>query len=300
MRAGVAGAGVFGGYHAEKYAALDETRLTAIFDPDPSASERLAARHGAQAYSDLGAFLDAVDILSIAAPVSAHASLATAALNAGKALYVEKPIAATDADAERLVALAAEKNLVLAVGHQERVVFDAFRPDDLTARTASFARIGPPSGRAEDVSVVFDLMIHDIDLALQLGFGPPVTVAAAGDGHFCAASVDFSCGGTAHFLASRRAPTQRRDMVVDGEDYRFTIDFCARAAQRDKIALVPSLQIGDPLKSSIHRFIKAVQNVSPVLVDGRAGEAALKLANKIENVRRSFGSGEIADLRSYS
>jgi predicted dehydrogenase len=170
LRAGVIGAGVFGGYHAGKYVENPDTTLTAIFDPDAERAQALAGQHDATPYSDLDAFLQAVDVVTIASPGVTHAEMGARALMAGKPVLIEKPLAVTGEEADRLVALAAEHDLVLACGHQERLVFDVM---GLTAIQTPPKRItawreGPWSGRSTDISVTFDLMVHDLDLALTL------------------------------------------------------------------------------------------------------------------------------------
>ena len=170
LRAGVVGAGVFGGYHARKYAELEGVTLTAIFDPDLSRAQALAAKYGAEPHEDLREFLGGIDIVTIATPAVSHYDLAREAIAAGKGVYVEKPITATLEEADRLVLAADRAGVILACGHQERVSFAAMgllgleeRPIELSA-----VRLGPPSDRSRDVSCVLDLMIHDLDLALQL------------------------------------------------------------------------------------------------------------------------------------
>ena len=124
LRAGVIGAGVFGGYHAGKYAENPDTTLTAIFDPDRERAQALADKHGVTAYSEIGLFLEAVDVVTIASPGVTHAEMGARALEAGKPVLIEKPLAVTGEAADQLVKLAAERNLPLACGHQERLVFD--------------------------------------------------------------------------------------------------------------------------------------------------------------------------------
>jgi predicted dehydrogenase len=138
LRAGVIGAGVFGGYHAGKYAEHADTTLAAVFDPDGDRAQALAAQHGAAAFSDLNDFLDAVDIVTVASPGVTHAEMARRALEAGKPVLVEKPLAVTGDEADALCALAESKGLALACGHQERVVFDVM---GLTAITTPPRRI---------------------------------------------------------------------------------------------------------------------------------------------------------------
>src|SRR5438874_4077468 len=103
LRAGVIGAGVFGGYHADKYAELPGVSLAAVFDTHPDRAQALAQRHGARAFDALPAFLEAVDAVSIASPAVAHAAAAVAALKAGKSIYVEKPIATSLEDVDAIL-----------------------------------------------------------------------------------------------------------------------------------------------------------------------------------------------------
>src|SRR5436305_7802 len=121
LRGGVIGAGVFGGYHARQYARLDGVVLSAVLDPHPERAAKVAVPLGGRAFHALDDFLDAVDVVTVASPATLHAQHALAALEAGKPVYVEKPIAVTLADAERIRDLAQAKGLVVACGHQERV-----------------------------------------------------------------------------------------------------------------------------------------------------------------------------------
>src|SRR5258708_5622508 len=125
LRAGVVGAGVFGGYHASKYAELDGARLAAVIDTHADRAQALAAKHGAAAFTDLEAFLAAVDVVSVASPASKHAGSALAALTAGKPTYVEKPIATNLEDADAILGAASRGGLILATGFLERAAFRA-------------------------------------------------------------------------------------------------------------------------------------------------------------------------------
>ena len=182
LRGGVIGAGVFGGYHARQYANQSGARLAAVFDPHPERAQAVAGQHGGQGFTDLAAFLDAVDVVTVASPASHHAEGAIAALQAGKPVYVEKPLAVSLEDADRIVAEAARDKLVIACGHQERVVFQSIGLFDIPEQPLRLeaVRFGPASERSLDVSVVLDLMIHDLDLALALCAGQPLS--AEGDG----------------------------------------------------------------------------------------------------------------------
>src|SRR6185437_4362162 len=222
LRGGVIGAGVFGGYHANQYARLPGVVLSAVLDTHPDRAARVAMPLGGRGFTDLGEFLDAVDVVTIASPATFHAEQALAVLAAGKPVYVEKPIATSLADAEKVRAGAAVKGLVVACGHLERVVFQAMALLDIPEQPLRLEalRHGPPSERSRDVSAVLDLMIHDIDLALSISAAQPVT--AEGEGRQSAdgvwdvarAEVTFEDGFTAVFDASRQAQARERTMRV--------------------------------------------------------------------------------------
>ncbi|MEE9347704.1 MAG: Gfo/Idh/MocA family oxidoreductase, partial [Robiginitomaculum sp.] len=163
LRAGIIGSGVFGGYHAGKYTASDLVTLTAIYDVNGAAADALAAKHGATGFDALGPFLDAVDIVTIASPAASHFSNASRALAAGKSVLIEKPISQTPGEAQILIKLARENGLTLAIGHQERLVFQAMGLYDLPERPTRIeaSRMGAWNIRGSDVSVTMDLLIHD-------------------------------------------------------------------------------------------------------------------------------------------
>ncbi len=180
LRAGVVGAGAFGRIHARKYAEDARVHFVGVFDPDDERAGQLADTHGAEAFSSLDALLDAIDVLTVASPPSLHAGAALPALKAGKHVLIEKPLATDAKDGAELVRIAAEKRLVLACGHQERLVFEAMRLFS-APEAPSFiesVREGPWTGRSADVSVTLDLTVHDLDLALRLLGRKPERVTA--------------------------------------------------------------------------------------------------------------------------
>src|SRR6185437_8169496 len=170
LRAGVIGAGVFGGYHAGQYARLPGVVLSAVLDVHPERAARLALPLGGRAFREIEPFLEAVDVVTVATPATVHADHALAALSAGKPVYVEKPIAVSVTEAETVRAAAAARGLVVACGHQERVTFRAMGLLDIPEQPVLLEalRHGPASERSRDVSAVLDLMSHDLDLALTL------------------------------------------------------------------------------------------------------------------------------------
>ena len=290
LRAGVVGAGVFGGFHAKKYIELEGVDFVGVYDLHPDRAAALAAPLGARAFADLDALLAEIDILTIASPAIAHAGEALAALTAGKPVYVEKPVTTTLEDADKVIAEAARRGLPVAVGHQERVVFQAMGLFDVTEKPLRLeaVRRGTPSPRNHDVSAVLDLMIHDLDLALTLTDADPIAVEAEGSEDETQAEVTFADGFTAVFGTSRIADARERTMKLVYPSGGLTIDFVARTfhnstgfALNEHFTETPAGR--DPLGASVRAFIDAVRGVSPrPLVTGEEAARALDLALGVE------------------
>src|SRR5580698_1136722 len=182
LKAGVIGFGAFGRHHAGKYAALPGVALAGIADPSVDARRDALAKHGVPVSSDWRELLGNVDVVSICSPAVTHGALVRAFLNAGTHVLVEKPIATDLDEADGLIALAEIKNCVLTVGHQERFVFARTGLLDYidAPKRVECWRTGPWTGRGADVSVVLDLMIHDLDLVHRLIPGALGDVRARG------------------------------------------------------------------------------------------------------------------------
>jgi predicted dehydrogenase len=296
-RAGVIGAGVFGGYHAAKWSNLAGVRLAAVLDADPVRAAAVAARHGAGAFESAESFLEAVDIVSIASPAATHASWAMAALAAGKPVYVEKPLA-TDLDAADAIAAAARRRgLVVACGFLERIVLTTSRLAAAPERPVRFetVRRGVASTRNLDVSVVLDLMIHDLDLALSLCDGEPFAVEAEGErianasADVARAEVSFDSGFSASFEVSRvaEAPERRLRIVYPSGEVR--IDLISGVLENTTghdfdtaFAAAPAAK--DRLAASLATFLAAAKGDAPrPIADARDGVRALDLALAVQH-----------------
>jgi predicted dehydrogenase len=305
LRAAVAGAGIFGGYHANKYMSLDHVDLVGIFDLDMARAKLLADTHAVKAYDadGLDQLLAEIDVLTIATPAFAHAEVALKALGEGVHVYCEKPIAVVTAQAQAMVAAAKANDRVLAIGHQERAVFEAmglYGIPEVPLRLEA-VRNGTPSTRNLDVSVTLDLMIHDLDLALGLARSVPSTVNAlpkfnTSEGHKAngadeiTADVTFDNGMTAHFTASRMAQQRERTMRLVYPQGEVFIDLLNRRFENTTpFALNPDFQLTeiakDPLGTSVTRFLDTVRGVRPnPLCSGEEGLLALMLALKIDGI----------------
>jgi len=305
LRGGVIGAGVFGGYHARQYARQPGVVLSAVLDPHPERAAKVAMPLGGRAFHELDAFLEAVDVVTVASPGTVHAEHALAALAAGKPVYVEKPIAVDLAAAEKIRAAAEARSLVVACGHQERVVFRAMGLLDVPEQPLRLEalRHGPPSERSQDVSAVLDLMVHDIDLALSLSAARPThpgqgRFSAAGSWDRTQAEVGFDDGFTAVFDVSRNARARERTMRVVFPSGEVEIDFLARTFRNTTpfvlnpdFADTPAGQ--DPLGASVASFLMAVRGEAPrPVVTADEAIRALDLALAVQQAARQGAPAE--------
>lgn len=296
VRVGVVGAGVFGGYHSQKFAASEYAEFVGIFDLNAEAAARQIAKVGkGVVFASFEDLADACDALVIATPASSHAALTRKALESGKHALVEKPLALTGAEARSLARLALERDLVLSVGHQERLVFEAMGLFSTAERPKRIegVRMGPasPDGRCEDVSVVFDLMIHDLDLTAEL-FGGEVK-GADGSGYsahtrlldHATAELHFANNGHARLTASRCAEKRERWMRIEYASGTVEIDFITREVKNTTtfdIRADVSKILPDPLKAADEAFLAAVQGRAAPVITGGVGARAAAMAELVE------------------
>ncbi|WP_175561886.1 Gfo/Idh/MocA family protein [Kaistia soli] len=293
IRTGVVGLGYFGSFHARQHAANSKARLVAVVDADHSRADSVAADHGAEPLFDHRDLIGRVDAVSITVPTSLHHAVAGDLLDAGIHVLIEKPIADSPEAARDLISRAAAAGVVLQVGHIERFspVFGELSRAARDPRVVELTRIGPWKGRAVDVDVVLDLMIHDIDLVLALVGSPVLSVEAIGaavrapTNDFAHALLRFENGAVAHLHASRIADRQERTIRVVDPGRVLVADLAARTVSwtangsddRHEIAVPPS----DNLALEIDSFLDAVARRHAPVVDGEAGLRALDVAERI-------------------
>jgi predicted dehydrogenase len=298
LRIGIAGVGHFGRYHALKVSGSERATLAGVFDIDRERARTISWEAGAPAL-DLPVLLAASDALVIAAPAEAHHALAAEALRAGKHVLVEKPIAATLDQADELAALAADRGLVLQVGHQERfsAAFAAMESQLGAPLYIEATRIAPFKQRGTDVSVILDLMIHDLDMILALTVSEIDSVDAVGaavssdHADIANARVRFVNGAVATITASRVSMRTERRMRVFARDGYMVADFANRrltVIARGRGTPVPgvvgfgleetSWQDHDALAAEHAAFVASVLDGAPVLVNALAGRRALAAA----------------------
>lgn len=298
VRIGVAGAGVFGRNHANKIKANPRATLVGIFDLSAERAVALATEMETQAFTDLSMLLAEVDALIVATPAIAHGGVARAAIDAGKHCLVEKPLAATAADADILCEHAAELGVVLQAGHQERYIFRAMGLLEVEERPLMLeaTRVGLPSIRGADVSVTLDLMVHDIDLARLLFRSEPIAIKAtrlAGapeNPDAVEAVLTFEGGGEARFLASRAAEERDRRMKIGYAGGEVAIDFIARSfSDGPSFGLHPDFatRIPDPMGAATADFVAAILGERSVAISAKDGAAAVRIAEAIDIASRA-------------
>ena len=312
IRAAVIGVGHFGQYHANKLAAAQGVEFIAAVDRHEERAAEIAGRHNVKALSDYRALLGKVDAVSIATPPASHYTIARDFLEHGAHVLVEKPITETVADAQALIDLARAHGRVLQVGHIERFSSVGRRMGEIVKRPLFIQaqRVGSFRPRGEAVSVVFDLMIHDLDLILGVvkspiewihAVGAPV-VTSADD--IANARIQFANGCVADLTVSRiNARTERKMRLFERETLT-SVDFIKRriavfaleggAGEASQIALSDTAYPAtDALAEEIGSFLEAVRGEHPPKVSGEDGrlalEAAIAIDGKIREYRQRLG-----------
>lgn len=293
LKTGLVGAGVFGGYHAGKIAASDQTDFIGVFDPDQVRSAALADKHGVKSFSSQDTLFEACDAVLVACPATYHEAVVRAALSTNCHVMVEKPLALTGHAADQLAQLADEKDLVLQVGHQERFVLDAmglFEIPEAPTRIEAW-RMGPPApdGRAGDVSVIWDLMTHDLDMVGKL-MGPALSVEATGRSAHTdhidesTARLNFAVG-SAEVTASRCHAERDRRMILTYPSGTIAINFLTREIENTtpfEVRGDVSDSMPDPLGAADQAFFESALGIRPCAVPGREAALAVHMAEQAE------------------
>ena len=296
----VIGVGALGQHHARILAAMPHAELVGVVDIKPDRAKEVAAQYGTAAYSNASELVGRVDAVSIATPTVSHVAVALPFVESGAAVLVEKPLAATVEDADRLLAAADARGTVLAVGHTERFnpAVAAALPLVSRPKFVEIHRLGTFPERSLDIDVVFDLMIHDLDLLLATVGSEVESVEAVGVNvltprvDIANARLRFASGCVANVTASRISRDRVRKARFFQHDAYISIDYAAQELEVYRLAAQnggrPTIQGGridvesdEPLRRELDDFICAVRDRRSPVVTGRDGRAALALANRI-------------------
>ena len=307
LRVGIVGTGIMGGYHTRVASMSDRCELVGIFDADNARTTAIATQYGITAFTSLAELCAAVDVAVVATPTIIHAQIARQCLEAGCHVLLEKPIAVTVADGEMLIETAKRLNRVLMIGLSERfnpatlALQAQVKPNDIFA--IELQRCAPTQGRDRSADVIFDLMIHDLDLALAFTQSKVVEVQATGH---CAknelidhavALLRFANGATATITCSHVSPQRKRCATLLTRGPQYTIDFGTRKIEKHSYGeyltgpdglpqfgtKVETIDVpeGDALTQQLHFLLAATQQqpIPTHLAD--SGQEALRLVLEI-------------------
>lgn len=302
LRVAVIGAGYLGKFHAEKYAKMNDVDLVGIVDINQAQAETIAAKVNTKAYASHTDVLDQVDAVSVVVPTPAHFAVSMDFLKNDVDVLIEKPMTRTLAEADELIQFAKKKGLIIQVGHLER-----FNPAVVALRQKNILkqplfieshRLSIYPRRGTDVSVVLDLMIHDIDIILNFVHSEVKNIHAVGAAVITKPHVDianahlvFENGCVANVTASRISTKNERKIRLFQRDAYVSVDFAKReiivinqGGNPDE-GLIPGMQInqldfheGDALEDELSAFVKTVKRREVPAVTGGMGREALKVA----------------------
>jgi predicted dehydrogenase len=300
VRVAVVGVGHLGRHHARILSALDGAQLVAVVDTTAERAADAAAATGARALTDFRDLLGQVDAVTVAVPTELHREVALPFLEHGVSVLVEKPIARTLEEADELVAAARASGATLAVGHTERYnpAVAAVLPLVTSPRFIEVHRLGVFPDRSLDIDVVFDLMIHDLDIILALVRSDVESIEAVGVPVLTSrydianARLRFASGCIANVTASRISRERVRKIRFFQPDAYISIDYAAQEVEGWRLVprdgARPSIEGGplpverdEPLRRELADFVRAVRTGTAPLVDGDAGRRALELATRI-------------------
>lgn len=320
VKIGVVGVGHLGDHHARILSQLPEVELVGVVDIDHEKAQRAAGKYNTKHFEKLEDLLAGTDAINLVVPTTVHYPLALMILERGKNLLIEKPITETVPQAEEVVNLARRRNLILQVGHIERFnpvfkTLEKYRPEPRFIESHRLAQFNP---RGTDVAVILDLMIHDLDLILNLVRSPLKQIEAAGVGviaeseDICNARLTFENGCVANVTASRISARALRKMRLFQKDSYISLDFLTKTVEvyrlveaeklseeekkkKTVVGNIPVDKVGktviyerpevedlDMLTAEIRSFVNAVKTKTPPVVSGEDGKKALEVAMKIK------------------
>jgi predicted dehydrogenase len=299
VRVAVVGVGDFGRNHARVYRRLEGVEFVGVVDRDSERARSVADEFGTAVLPDLDSLAGRVDAVSLAVPTIEHARIGCLLLSRGIDVLVEKPIAASVAEADELIDAALQYARVLQIGHLERFnpAFIAALPIIKEPLYFEVHRLGVFSPRSLDIDVVYDVMIHDLDILLALANSPVESIHSLGipvitdKVDIAHARLEFASGAVANLTASRVSTERVRKLRFFQHHEYISLDYARQDALRIRVRKpVPEPQFDfepiptrheEPLEAELRSFVDAVRNRKQPLVDARAGRRALELADRV-------------------
>ena len=302
VRVGVIGVGYLGQFHAEKYSQMGNVRLVGVADIDRARAEAIATKYDSRAYTDYRDLLGTVDAVSIVVPTESHFNVGLESLKRDVDVLIEKPMTTTLEQADTLIDLAESKSRILQVGHLERFNPAVLALEEFITRPMFIEvhRLSTFKDRSTDVSVVLDLMIHDIDILLNVVKSNIQSIHAAGVPVICQHAdianvrMQFESGCVANVTASRISTKNQRKIRIFQKDAYLSVDFASREITiirrtDDKTdSLVPGTEFqqmcfteADVLEDELASYVQSVSTRKVPVVSGHAGRKALAVALEI-------------------
>jgi predicted dehydrogenase len=300
IRVAVVGAGEFGRNHVRVWRELEGAELVGIIDTDTARADRVAREFGSRGLPGLDALLaERVEAVSLAVPTKEHARIGCELLERALDVLVEKPMAASLAEADELISTARRRGRILQVGHVERFNPAVTAVESIVSRPMFFEvhRLGVFTPRSLDIDVVYDVMIHDLDIVLSLVNSPIADLKAVGipvitdKVDIAHARVEFETGTVANLTSSRVSTERVRKMRFFQEHEYISLDFARQDVLRIRVKpATPQPEINfeklpttpeEPLHAELCAFLDSVRRRQPPVVDGLAGRRALELADRV-------------------
>jgi predicted dehydrogenase len=299
IRVAVIGVGYLGKFHAQKYAAMDNVELVGVADINDSRAAEVAARFDTRAFTDHRDLLGSVDAVSIVVPTESHYAIGLDFLRNSVDVLIEKPMTSTLEQADALIEVADSKGRILQIGHLERFNPAVLALKDIVDHPMFIEthRLSTFKDRCTDVSVVLDLMIHDIDIIMNVVKSEIQSIHAAGAPVICKHAdianvrLQFENGCVANVTASRISTKNQRKIRLFQKDTYISVDFASREIvlirrnESHSDGVVPGTDIqqlsfseADVLEAELASFIQAVYSRKPPVVSGRIGRKALAVA----------------------
>jgi predicted dehydrogenase len=312
LKTGVFGVGHLGKFHLNNWKEIKTAELIGFYDPDDSTALEVADKYRLPRFTDPDQLIDACDLIDIVAPTPLHFELCEKVIRKGKHVFVEKPLAGTMEEARQLVQLVRESNIKLQVGHVERFnpAFLAVQSVPLNPLFIEVHRLAQFDPRGAEVSVIMDLMIHDIDIILSIVRSEVKTISANGVAvmtetpDIASVRIEFNNGCVANLTSSRISMKKMRKMRLFQKDAYIGIDFLNKKTEiikqktaqdhdvfafdietptgKKTIALAnPQIPEVNAIRMELERFCEAILNNTPTPVSAVDGFRAMDIAHKI-------------------
>jgi predicted dehydrogenase len=300
IRVAVVGVGEFGRNHARVWSEMEGAELVGVVDSNAERAAQVAAEFKTRVIRDVYALAtEKVDAVSLAVPTAEHSRVGCHLLDSGMDVLVEKPMASSVGEANGLIASAQRANRILQIGHLERYNSAVVAVRKIVSRPMFFEihRLGVFTPRSLDVDVVYDVMIHDLDILLSLVNSTVTDIKAVGipvitdKNDIAQARIEFASGTVANLTASRVSTERVRKIRFFQHHEYISMDFTRQDVLRvsvdpknlqqpinfEKVPTTPE----EPLRSELRAFLHAIRTRRPPLVDGAAGLRALELADRV-------------------